>query len=256
MILVLKSIRYLLSRYSGPFINRWAAHLNISLICITYQCFRCFEPALSSDMVAKSVLNGDLRLFAYVQSSWLEHVREFCKLCPHDREQIERLSLALRDLFRRRNASLTPNFLSPGSSGPNSHQTFSSETLSKIQDFSCLEPDLKGEFMRILEYRKNLERKLSTLGAGNGMCFGCVTSHSSSNFCWLRLLVDFWEFMKPAADIRIRTHELVQQKQSVNCGSRWPSAAASYGGLIAWEFATAYPHKSRKVAEALWDESL
>lgn len=157
-------IRYLLSQYSGPFINCLDAHLNISLVCTAYQCFQCFEPALPSDMAARFVLNGDLRLFAYVQSSWLEHIKEFSELSP-GQSQLERLSVALRELFRKRNALLPPNLLSPGVNGPYQRRTFSPE----IKYFDCFEPDLRKELIRVLEYSEELKQKISVLGSCDGM---------------------------------------------------------------------------------------
>lgn len=158
--------RYLLSQYSGPFIDSWAAHLNMALVCTTYQCFQCFEPNISNDQAAIFVLNGDLRLLDYVQLSWLEHVKYACRLCV-DLSQLRRLSAALRELFGRRGVRILHDGSPP-------HQTnilpgVSLGTVTRNSDFDRLEIELGIEIMRTLEYRENFKQKASLLGACDGM---------------------------------------------------------------------------------------
>lgn len=155
-----------MSQYSGPFIDSWTAHLNIALVCTTYQCFQCFGPNISKDQAAIFVLNGDLRLLDYVQLSWLEHVKDSCRLCV-DLLQLKKLSAALRELFRRRGARIL-NGGSP-SHQINILQGVSLGTVTRNSDFDRLEVGLGVEIMRILEYREKFKQKASLLGACDGM---------------------------------------------------------------------------------------
>lgn len=112
------------------------------------------------------MLNGDLRLLDYVQLSWLEHVKEACRLCT-DPLQLRQLSTTLRELFRRRGGTR---------GGSPSHQIdmlqgLSLGTVTRVSDFGWLDPGLGIEIMRILEYREKFKQKASLLGTCDGMQF-------------------------------------------------------------------------------------
>lgn len=165
-VLTLIYTRYLLSQYSGPFIDSWAAHLNIALVCTTYQCFQCLEPNISNDQAARFVLNGDLRLLDYVQLSWLKHVKYACRLCV-DLSQLRQLSAALRELFRKRGVRILHG-------GSPSHQINMLQgvllaPVNRNPDFGRLETGLGIEIMRILEYREKFKQKALLLGTCDGM---------------------------------------------------------------------------------------
>jgi len=94
----LTAYRYLLVKASGPFIDRLSAHLNIALACTTYQSFSCFAKKIAKQQAACYVMNGDLRLFKYVQSSWTTHLLAACALSQNT-AQLRPLSDALQRLF-------------------------------------------------------------------------------------------------------------------------------------------------------------
>lgn len=113
---------------------------------------------MSTEQAAGFVLNGDLRLFDYVNSNWLEHVKGFCKLGP-DSLQLETLSVALQELFKRRSTQLSLG--SPLNASP--------ETITGFEVFGCFESRINAALIKVLDYRERLTQKVSGLGPGDGM---------------------------------------------------------------------------------------
>ena len=52
----------------------------MALVCAVYLGFRCFYRNADAATVRAAVLNGDLRLNGYVQSSWMKHVLDSYKV--------------------------------------------------------------------------------------------------------------------------------------------------------------------------------
>lgn len=59
-----------------PLIERLKAHREMTHVCLSYFGLRCFQPDSTEEEVNLAVMNGDLRLHAYVSSAWTFHLME------------------------------------------------------------------------------------------------------------------------------------------------------------------------------------
>jgi hypothetical protein len=150
----------LLSQHSGPFIDPFTSHLSIALICTTYQTFACFDEKVSEEGAVSYILNGDLRLLEYVQSSWVNHVIKCCTL-SQDQSQLAPLSNALQWLFVKRfNKEILQD---TGISQPQESVSMFGGGIDRLQ------PEVRYELYKILDYRKNFHQRLSAKGELEGM---------------------------------------------------------------------------------------
>jgi len=147
--------RYLLSKQSGPFIDRSAAHLSIAIVCATYYGFTCFDRELPEERAVGLVLHGDLRLLEYVHSSWIKHVLEAYKSSLQDSSQLNLLSSLLWYNVFEKHFTQTPSQLQAGLSVGSKKQPDLS-----FEGLGYLPGEIQTGLYNIIKYRREVEQKL------------------------------------------------------------------------------------------------
>ncbi|KAF8545104.1 hypothetical protein BDD12DRAFT_977275 [Trichophaea hybrida] len=148
---------YLISKQSGPFIDRSAAHLNIAIVCATYYGFTCFDQQLSEERAVGLVLHGDLRLLEYVHSSWIKHVLEAYKSSPQDSAQLHLLSSLLRhNVFQKHFTHRQSHMQRDLSAGSKKRWDSSFESLGYLPG------EIRSDMCDVIHYRAELQRLKSS----------------------------------------------------------------------------------------------
>ncbi|KAF8244003.1 hypothetical protein K440DRAFT_589065 [Wilcoxina mikolae CBS 423.85] len=148
---------YLISKQSGPFIDRSAAHLNIAIVCATYYGFTCFDQQLSEERAVGLVLHGDLRLLEYVHSSWIKHVLEAYKSSPRDSAQLHLLSSLLRhNVFEKHFTHGQSHMQRDLSAGSKKRWDSSFESLGYLPG------EIRSGMCDVIHYRAELQRSKSS----------------------------------------------------------------------------------------------
>lgn len=99
------SVRFLIDKLSGPFLQAAQAHHNIALSCVVYlsQSFNIFHHSISDDDMKIRIVKGFHSLHLYAHRFWLQHLIEYANaISSRDVDNTDVLFDRLRGLLEAR----------------------------------------------------------------------------------------------------------------------------------------------------------